>query len=146
MHKKKTLFTDGPIAAQKIADMIKAHESKTNAGAHDIFLGQVRADEINGNKVSAIEYSAYIQMAEDKYNDLREKVFEAYPVICMHAMHSIGTVRSGEISLFVMTSAAHRDAARDACKMMVDLIKSELPVWGKEVLENGDYVWKENKS
>ena len=62
----------------------------------------------------------------------------------MHINHSLGIVPSGEISLFVFTSSKHRRDAIDACNEVVELIKKELPVWGKEIFEDGDHVWKLN--
>ena len=55
-----------------------------------------------------------------------------------------GRVPSGGISLFVFTSAAHRREAIDACSELVERIKAELPVWGKEYFADETYQWKEN--
>ncbi|HET6723811.1 MAG TPA: molybdenum cofactor biosynthesis protein MoaE [Chitinophagaceae bacterium] len=62
----------------------------------------------------------------------------------MHVHHSLGTVKAGEISLFVFTSSPHRKAAIDACEETVERLKAELPVWGKELLTDDTYHWKEN--
>jgi hypothetical protein len=56
----------------------------------------------------------------------------------------LGEVKVGEICLFVFTSSKHRKAAIDACEELVERIKKEVPVWGKEILENEKAVWKEN--
>ena len=63
----------------------------------------------------------------------------------MHVHHSLGIVKAGEISLFVFASSPHRKAAIEACNETVERIKKELPVWGKELFENENYQWKENK-
>jgi molybdopterin synthase catalytic subunit len=118
---------------------------KTTIGGHSIFLGQVRADEIDGKKVEAIEYTAYEEMALKQMHEIREAIFAKYPLTCMHVHHSLGTVRAGEICLFVFTSAAHRKEAIDACEETVERIKAELPVWGKEIFVGEGYQWKENK-
>jgi molybdopterin synthase catalytic subunit len=141
----KNIFQEGPIAAQFIADSIAKHATKTNIGGHNIFLGQVRADEIEGNKVSAIEYTSHIEMANEKMHEIREAIFTKYPLTCMHIHHSLGEVKAGEICLFVFTSSAHRKAAIDACTECVERIKAELPIWGKELFEGEGYQWKENK-
>ena len=65
-HKPKNIFVDGPIPSSFVAESIQKHSSKTGIGAHSIFLGQVRADSINGRKVVAIDYSAYEEMAWKK--------------------------------------------------------------------------------
>lgn len=141
----KNIFQEGPISAQFIADSIAKHATKTNIGGHNIFLGQVRTDEIEGKKVEAIEYTSYEEMALDKMHEIREAIFTKYPLTCMHIHHSIGVVKAGEICLFVFTSSAHRKAAIDACTECVERIKAELPIWGKELFEGEGYQWKENK-
>jgi molybdopterin synthase catalytic subunit len=141
----KNIFQQGPIDPQFISDSIAKHAVKTNIGGHSIFLGQVRADEIDGKRVEAIEYTAYEEMALKQMHEIREAIFAKYPLTCMHVHHSLGAVRAGEICLFVFTSAAHRKEAIDACEETVERIKAELPVWGKEIFEGQGYQWKENK-
>jgi|SRR5690242_16805009 len=144
-HIPKNIFVDGAISASFIAAQIEKHNSKTNIGAHSIFLGQVRADVINENTVAAIEYTTYTKMALEKMHEIRESIFEKYKLTCMHVYHSLGKVKAGEISLFVFASSQHRRAATDACNEVVEKIKKELPVWGKEIFENETYQWKVNK-
>ncbi len=143
--KPKNIFVQGPIASSFIGDSIQKHSSKTEIGGHSIFLGQVRADMIDGKKVSAIEYTAYEEMALQKMHSIREEIFAKYNLTCMHVYHSLGKVAAGEISLFVFTSSAHRKAAIEACNETVERIKAELPVWGKELMEDETYQWKVNK-
>jgi molybdopterin synthase catalytic subunit len=143
-HSVKNIFREGAIPADFIGTSIAAHQSKTDIGAHNIFLGQVRADSINGKKVIAIEYTTYTEMALEKMHELREMIISRYALNCMHVYHSLGRVAAGEISLFVFTSAPHRKAAIDACTELVELIKKELPVWGKEILEDEGHQWKIN--
>lgn len=143
-RKPKNIFVQGAITASFIADSIQKHSTKTDIGGHSIFLGQVRADKIDGKEVASIEYTAYEEMALEKMHVIREDIFAKYDLTCMHVYHSLGNVRSGEISLFVFTSSAHRKAAIDACEETVERIKAELPVWGKELLTDNSYVWKEN--
>ena len=141
-RKTKNIFVQGPIAASFIADSIQKHSTKTGIGGHSIFLGQVRADKIEGKEVSSIEYTAYEDMALEKMHVIREDIFSKYDLTCMHVYHSLGNVKAGEISLFVFTSSAHRKAAIDACEETVERIKAELPVWGKELFADSSYVWK----
>jgi len=74
------VFVKGPIPPQFIVDSIAKHQSKTEIGAHAIFAGQVRADEIEGKTVSAIEYSAYEEMANIKFHEIREATFVAFEI------------------------------------------------------------------
>jgi molybdopterin synthase catalytic subunit len=141
----KDIFMEGPVPAQFIGDSIQKHSSKTNIGAHSIFLGQVRADLLQDRVVAAIEYTAYKEMALEKMHEIREEIFRKYDLTCMHVHHSLGVVEAGEICLFVFTSSKHRKLAIDACEETVELIKAELPVWGKELFEDNTYTWKINK-
>jgi molybdopterin synthase catalytic subunit len=145
VKKPKNIFVDGAITAGFIADSIQKHSTRVDIGGHSIFLGQARADAIDGKIVTAIEYTSYEEMALEKMHDIRELVFAKYPLTCAHVYHSLGTVQAGEICLFVFTSSAHRKAAIDACNELVERIKAELPVWGKEIFDNAAYQWKENK-
>jgi len=143
--KLKNIFTDGAISAQFIAESIQKHQSNTAIGAHSIFLGQVRADEIGDENVTGINYTAYEAMALEMMYQIREDIFAKYQLTCLHVHHSLGLVPAGEVCLFVFTSSAHRKAAMEACDELVERIKAELPIWGKEILTNESHQWKENK-
>jgi len=143
--KPKNVFVQGPISPEKIATSIAHHQVKTNIGGHDIFLGQVRADEIDGKTVSAIDYTAYEEMANQAFHEIREVAFEKFDLTCMHIYHSLGRVNAGEICLFVFTSSAHRKDFFEATRYLVEEIKTKVPVFGKEVFEDGTHTWKENK-
>ena len=145
-RKPKNIFVQGSIQAAFIAESIQQHSTKTDIGAHSIFLGQVRADKAVEKKVVAIDYTCYEEMALEKMHLIREEIFSKYELTCMHVYHSLGKVAAGEISLFVFTSSVHRKPAIEACREVVERIKAELPVWGKELLEDETYQWKENRS
>jgi len=141
---KKTVFVEGAITPDFIATSITKHQTKTSIGAHDIFLGQVRADELEDKTVKAIEYSAYNEMAETKFHEIREATFDKFDLTCMHIYHSLGTVKVGEICLFVFVSAPHRKVVFEAIEFLVENIKKNVPVFGKEVFEDNTHVWKAN--
>ena len=141
---KKSSFLQGAIAAEFIGNSIAKHQSKTTIGAHNIFLGQVRADEIDGKTVAAIEYSAYEEMAEQSFYEIREVAFAKYDLTCMHIYHSLGLVKTGEICLFVFVSAPRRKVVFEAIEFLVEEIKQKVPVFGKEIFEDETYTWKKN--
>jgi len=143
-RKPKNIFMEGAITPEFIAGRIGEHNHKKEIGGHSIFLGQVRADEAEGKKIVAIEYAAYDEMALEKMHEIRESIFEKYPLTCMHVYHSLGRVEAGKICLFVFTSSAHRKPAIDACTETVERIKAELPVWGKEIFGDAGYQWKKS--
>ncbi|MFY9310148.1 MAG: molybdenum cofactor biosynthesis protein MoaE [Bacteroidia bacterium] len=143
--KKPNVFVEGAINPQFIADSIAKHSSKKGIGAHDIFLGQVRNDVLGDKEVKAIEYSTYQPMAEDILLEIREAAFREYNLVCMHIYHSIGRVDAGEICLFVFVSSKHRKDAFEACRSIVEKIKADVPIWGKEIFEDETSAWKENR-
>lgn len=140
----KNIFIQGPVQPGFIADSIQQHSAKKDIGAHSIFLGQVRADVIGDKTVAAIDYTTYTEMALEKMHEIRENIFSRYNLNCMHVYHSLGEVKAGEICLFVFTSSKHRKIAIEACEELVERIKAELPVWGKEIFEDTTYTWKVN--
>ena len=144
-RKPRNIFVQGAINPSFIADSIQKHNIKTEIGGHSIFLGQVRSDIIDEKKILAIEYTSYEEMALEKMHAIRQEIFAKYPLTCMHVYHSLGNVTAGEICFFVFTSSAHRKAAIEACTEAVERIKTELPIWGKELFADETYQWKENK-
>lgn len=141
-RKPNNIFIQGAISPSQIGEDIATHQRKIQIGGHSIFLGQVRADEMEGQTVRAIEYTAYEEMALDKMHQIREAIFSKYPLVCLHVYHSLGIVAAGEICLFVFSSSVHRKDAMMATEEIVNQIKSSLPIWGKEIFTNDEYQWK----
>lgn len=141
----KNIFTEGAISPNFISESIAKHASKKEIGAHSIFLGQIRKDIVDGKTVAAIEYTAYEEMVLEKMHEIREAIFLKYDLTCMHVYHSLGIVNAGEICLFVFTSSKHRIAAMEACNELVERIKSELQIWGREIFNDESHQWKVNK-
>ena len=142
--KAKNIFINGAIDPSFIAGSIAKHSAKKEIGGHSIFLGQVRNDLILSREVAAIDFTAYEEMALEKMTGIREAIFKKYPLTCMHVYHSLGRILVGEICLFVFTSAAHRAEAIKACEELVERIKAELPIWGKEIFTDESFQWKIN--
>jgi len=143
-RKPKNVFKEGAISSEFIGNSIAKHQTKTSIGAHNIFLGQVRADEIEDKVVSAIEYTAYEDMANQKFHEIRESTFEKFDLTCMHIYHSLGTVKTGEICLFVFVSSPRRKVVFEALEFVVEEIKAKVPVFGKEIFEDETHQWKVN--
>ena len=141
---KKKSFIQGAISAEFIGNSIAKHQTKTTIGAHNIFLGQVRADEIDGKKVKAIDYTAYEEMAEQSFYEIRETAFAKFNLTCMHIYHSLGVVEAGEICLFVFVSAPRRKTTYEALEFLVEEIKEKVAIFGKEIFEDDSYTWKVN--
>lgn len=141
---KKTVFIQGPISSEFIGQSIAKHQSKTTIGAHNIFLGQVRADIIDGQNIAAIDYTAYEEMADEAFQAIREKAFAQFDLICMHIYHSLGVIKAGEICLFVFVSATRRKQVYEATEAIVNWVKTDVPIFGKEIFENKTFIWKQN--
>ena len=141
---RKTSFIQGAISSDFIGNSIAKHQSKTTIGAHNIFLGQVRSDVIDGKTVVAIEYSAYEEMAEQSFYEIREAAFAKYELSCLHIYHSLGLVKTGEICLFVFISAPRRKVVYEALEFLVEEIKEKVAIFGKELFEDESYTWKKN--
>jgi molybdopterin synthase catalytic subunit len=145
-HKVKDIFVEGPIDPGFIATNIAKHATRTDIGAHEIFLGQVRGDVIDGSPVVGIEYTAYRDMALERMTAIREVAFAKWPgMTCLHVHHSLGTIKAGELCFMVFASAPHRATASEAVAWVVDRIKAELPIFGKEIVEGGGHQWKSNR-
>lgn len=144
--KKKILrfFFEGPIPPETVAHDIAKHSNKTGIGAHSIFLGQVRSDMIGERNVAGIEYTCYMEMADEVLATIREEIIVKYSLSCAHIHHSNGWVEAGQICLFIFTSAPHRRNAIDACSELVERIKNEVPVFGKERFTDETFQWKIN--
>jgi len=142
--KPKNVFRPGAISSQFIGESIAKHQSKTTIGAHNIFLGQVRADEIDEKVVTAIDYTAYEEMANQKFHEIREATFAKYDLTCMHIYHSLGKVNVGEVCLFVFVSSPRRKVVFEALEYVVEAIKADVPIFGKEIFEDQTHQWKQN--
>ncbi len=140
----KSVFVQGAISSEFIGQSIAKHQTKTSIGAHNIFLGQVRADMIEGKTVTAIDYTAYEEMANQKFHEIREATFAKYDLTCMHIYHSLGPVKIGEICLFVFVSSPRRKIVFEALEYVVEAIKADVPVFGKEIFEDQTHQWKQN--
>lgn len=137
---------DSAVSSEIITACISELGSERCAGAHSIFLGQVRSDKIDGKSVIEIDYSAYIELAYETLDRIAEETIATYHLKSLYVYHSLGKVKAGQVSLFVLSSSEHRKEAIDSCACVVDRIKSEVPIWGKEILEDNSFVWKESSA
>jgi len=142
---KRKYLVEGPIKPELISSYISSLTGLLNTGGHSIFIGQVRADQIEEKKVLAIEYTSYDDMVASEAERIISITKEAFSdVESIEIIHSKGRVAAGEISLFVLVTAGHRDQAFRACRHVVEMLKISYPVWGKEILSDESHQWKEN--
>jgi len=135
-------LVEGPIPESYIRLESAGRPRLTPAGAHAIFLGQVRDDLVDGKTVTGIEYSAYADMIAPVVEAIREELFNEFSdLMRVDILHSTGLVKCGEISLLVGVSSGHRKQSFAALEKCVDLIKEKLPVWKKELFTDGSSRW-----
>ncbi|NNE43408.1 MAG: molybdenum cofactor biosynthesis protein MoaE [Gemmatimonadetes bacterium] len=104
------------------------------------FSGVVR-NHHEGQGVLRIEYSAARALAERKLRQVAEEVLEVTSAYRAAALHRLGTLEVGEASVLVAASAAHRDEAFRAARLLIDRLKETLPVWKREHFEDGTTGW-----
>lgn len=143
MKKKQRHLVDGPITPSLISELLTLGNDDTGAGALSVFIGKVRDDDQEGKKVTAIEYSAYPEMAEKETDIIISIVRSSFSdVRNIIIVHSTGLVKTGEASLFIMVTAGHRDQATRACRHTLEMVKERLPVWKKEIFNDSAARWK----
>lgn len=113
--------------------------SSPASGGIDVFIGTVR-NTTQGKTVVRLEFEAYQSMALRKMRHLAEQAFQQWPVQALAIHHRTGVLQVGEVAVVIAVSAAHRAAAFEACRYAIDTLKQSVPIWKKEVFEDGE-VW-----
>ena len=112
---------------------------RSSAGGTCIFIGTVR-DATKGRSVRGLEFEAYEPMAISEMQKIAGTAMETWPVLKVAIHHRIGTLDIGEIPVVIAVSAAHRQAAFEACQYCIDTLKETVPIWKKEIFDDGE-VW-----
>jgi molybdopterin synthase catalytic subunit len=132
-------LTREPIPTQNLAGQLKAPED----GAVVIFEGIVR-NHSHGRKTLCLEYEAYEAMAVRKMEQIGRETKKKFDVDHMGIIHRVGRLNIGETSVAIIVTSAHRQAAFEACRYVVDRLKQVVPIWKKEFFEDGA-VWAEGE-
>lgn len=109
------------------------------AGGIDIFVGTVR-DQTKGKKVVRLEFESYEPMAISEMKKIAERAAEKWPIQNIAIHHRVGTLEIGEIAVIIAVSTPHRKASFEACQFAIDTLKETVPIWKKEIFEDGE-VW-----
>lgn len=128
-------LTDDPLSIQDTRTWLDAPDS----GGTSVFVGTVR-NQTSGKEVVALEFEAYQPMAIREMEKIAEKAAEQWPVLRIAIHHRLGSLQIGDIPVIIAVSTAHRDTAFEACKYCIDTLKETVPIWKKEVFEDGE-VW-----
>lgn len=129
------------ISGSKI-DSIKLRKSMENpkAGALVIFEGLVR-NHNEGSSVSALEYECYTELAENEYQKIYDEARSKFKVYDITCVHRTGFLDITDMAVWVGVTSAHRDAAFQACRYIIDEVKDRLPIWKKEHYVSGKSEW-----
>ena len=114
------------------------------AGASVLFLGTVR-DRHDGREVAGIDYSAYEPMAERALARIAAELEAATPGLRVEIVHRLGALTVGEASVAIAASSPRRDVAREAVRVALERVKSEVPIWKRERYVDGGAVWREEE-
>jgi len=109
------------------------------AGGIDVFIGTVR-DATKGKTVIKLEFECYEAMAIKEMEKIATQAFDKWPIQKILLHHRTGTLQIGEIPVIIAVAAAHRAAAFEACRYIIDTLKQTVPIWKKEFFEDGE-VW-----
>ncbi|HZZ57709.1 MAG TPA: molybdenum cofactor biosynthesis protein MoaE [Opitutaceae bacterium] len=115
------------------------------AGAYLTFEGWVR-DENEGKPVTLLEYEAYWPLAEKEGERIIEEAFERFPIRGARCVHRVGRLNLGDMAVWVGVTAAHRGAAFDACRYIIDQTKARVPIWKREHFADGTKAWTNAKN
>lgn len=138
----RTFFeiTPAPLAVEPLLERV----ADPAAGARAVFVGTTR-NSFHGKAVLHLEYEAYGPMAERTMHEIGMEIAERWPAVTGLAIaHRVGRVEVGEASVVVAVSAPHRREALAACGHGIDRLKAVLPVWKKEIFQDGS-EWRENE-
>ncbi len=128
-------ITQKPLTPEAITQLVR----RDTNGAVVTFLGTARLYN-EGRRVWYLEYEAYRPMADNKLKEITREIRDRWGIEDVALAHRLGRLEIGEISLVVAVAAPHRQGAFEACHYAVDRIKQIVPVWKKEVFEDGE-VW-----
>jgi molybdopterin synthase catalytic subunit len=126
-------LSDEALSLERVA----AEVASDDAGAIATFVGTTRARS-RGRDVIRLEYEAYEGMAEAEMERIARDLLERHDVIDVAIHHRVGRVEIGETSVVIAVSAAHREAAFDACRDAIDTLKKSVPLWKKELYAGGE--------
>jgi MoaE-MoaD fusion protein len=121
------------------ADKIVAAAKRGEDGAVVVFDGIMR-NHSRGRRTLHLDYEAYEEMAVRQMRELGKKARERFGVRQVTMVHRLGRLEIGETSVLIVVASAHRSAAFEACRWLIDQIKQTVPIWKKETFADGA-VW-----
>ena len=111
-----------------------------SAGAFASFEGWVR-DHNQGRSVDGLRYESYAALADKEGERILAEAVERFAIVDARCVHRVGDLAIGDLAVWVGVSAAHRDAAFEACRYIIDEVKSRVPIWKQERYSEGGLDW-----
>lgn len=124
-----------------VAGMLSA-VAAPDCGAMAVFVGTVR-NQNEGREVVAIDYSAYEAMAAKSLEQIAAELAAATPGLRVLLRHRLGRLAVGEASIAIVAASPRRDAALGAIRTALERVKSEAPIWKREIYADGGAAWRE---
>jgi molybdopterin synthase catalytic subunit len=128
-------ITGTPLIVQDCVDWAMSGD----CGGVNIFIGTVRS-KTNGKAVVRLEFECYEKMAMKELEKIAFHIEEKYSAQKVLIHHRIGILNVSDIAVVIVVSTPHRDAAFQACRFAIDTLKMTVPIWKKEIFEDGE-VW-----
>lgn len=126
---------DTPLSVTTCSDYVATDE----VGGSTVFIGTVR-NQTKGKAVLQLDFEAYAPMAISEMRKIAAQACEKWPVKKLAIHHRTGNLKIGEIAVIIAVSAAHRKATFEACQYAIDTLKETVPIWKKEIFEDGE-IW-----
>jgi MoaE-MoaD fusion protein len=126
-------ISDEPLELDEVVRAVSSDEH----GGVVTFTGVVRRTS-RGKRIVRLEYEAYRPMAERKLAEIGAQLAAEMPGVRVAIVHRVGALAVGDIAVVIAASAPHRAAAFDACRAAIDRLKESVPIWKKEIADDGE--------
>lgn len=130
------MLADQPLDVAALSGALQGPE----VGALAVFEGRVRRTNL-GRQVLRLEYEAAPELAEPEFERLANEIRDRFEILDLRCVHRTGSLEIGDCAVWIGVTAAHREPAFDACRMLIDELKHRLPIWKKEHYADGDSGW-----
>ena len=137
-RRRAVIVRDAINTARVLADLKRGED-----GAALVFEGVVR-NQTRGRKTRYLDYEAYEEMAMQQMDQLASQALQQFQIRDVAMVHRLGRLEIGETSVLIAVASAHRAAAFDACRWLIDTLKRKVPIWKKEYFEDGA-VWADGE-
>jgi molybdopterin synthase catalytic subunit len=121
-------------------DALRRELLDTRTGGYVAFEGRVRSRN-EGREVRSLEYETYLELAEKEGTRVLAEAGAKHAILSAACVHRVGHLQLGDLAVWVGVTAEHRGAAFDACRFIIDEMKTRVPIWKKEHYADGAPAW-----